>query len=118
MKKIVLLILIIIIITSGVTYGSDGNYLERFGEVDFEKHVISKLVDDDVIKIVFLGNSVVHGLSLATEDTIPYLVNEKLEKQLQKPVKVYNLAISGGTMFEDYHMYKKSLEYINPDCIC
>lgn len=95
----------------------DHKQLRLDANLDFSQHIINEPTEIGTYKIVFIGSSVVWGHGLKPTESVPYNVDRFLRKEIKRPIKVYNLGLSGASFFEDYYFFKKSLEVIKPDLV-
>ncbi len=73
---------------------------------------------DGVYRVVFLGGSLMFGMGLAFENTIPCLVKEELGRVLEgRKVEVLNLAVPGYTSFHGFRQAGGLFPAIKPDLV-
>lgn len=69
-------------------------------------------------RILFLGDSVVFGMKLNEDETLPKKIEEKLSDWLSdKKLKVINGGVEGWTTFQEYYFLKRRGFELSPDFV-
>lgn len=71
----------------------------------------------DEFRVLFLGDSIIFGLGVEDDETIPYYLEEKLNQLSKNKVTVVNAGIAGTNLSNMVRLYDEIYEQINPDLV-
>jgi hypothetical protein len=100
-----------------VTWRKEGYAVSYLNNQGLREPGVQPAKAPGVLRIALLGDSQVESIQVPYEKSFSYLLQEKLTKELQRPVQVINFGVSGYSTVQEYLLFQRQVLQYAPDVV-